>query len=192
MADSSIELVISATGPNPTQPDNFRVAHPIHLHGHYFHVVDIQFSEYDNNGRLTAGNSDIDCGGNQLCTNPSWKPSKDYSSRTGMTGRVSSKAPLKDTLLIPAGGYAVVYFKTDNPGWWFLHCHIEVHQLEGMGLIINEGGEKTIPPGGMYKCGNFSLTIDEFKEAISNVTSTLTPLRTLIILLLLVLLSLYC
>ena len=192
MANRSIELVLSATGPNPTQPDNFRVTHPIHLHGHYFHVVDIQFGEYDNNGKLTAGNSDIDCGGNQLCTNPSWKPNKDYSSRTGMTGRVSSKAPLKDTLLIPAGGYAVVYFKTDNPGWWFLHCHIEVHQLEGMGLIINEGGEKTIPPGGMYKCGNFSLTIDEFKEAISNVTLRLTPVPTLIILLLLVLLSLYC
>ena len=172
-ADRSIELVISATGPKPTQLDNFRFAHPVHLHGHYFHVVDIQFGEYDNNGRLTAGNSDIDCGGNQLCTNPSWKPNKDYSSRMEMTGRVSSKAPLKDTLLIPAGGYAVVYFKTDNPGWWFLHCHIEVHQLEGMGVIINEGGEKTAPPEGMYECGNFSLTPNEFNKAIGATTMSM-------------------
>ena len=167
-ADRSYELVISATGPNPTQPDNFRFAHPIHLHGHYFHVVDIQFGEYDNNEKLIAGNSDIDCGGDTLCVRPRWKPNKDYSSRMKMTGKISSKAPLKDTLLIPAGGYAVVYFKTDNPGWWFLHCHIEVHQLEGMGLIINEEGKKTIPPEHMYKCGNFSITPNEFKAAITN------------------------
>ena len=91
-----------------------------------------------------------------------------------MTGRVSSKAPLKDTVLIPAGGYAVVYFKTDNPGWWFLHCHIEVHQLEGMGVIINEGGNKTPPPDRMYKCGEYFLELDEFKTMIA-VTASPTP-----------------
>ncbi|XP_019856867.1 PREDICTED: laccase-1-like [Amphimedon queenslandica] len=179
-ADQSIELVISATGPNPTQLENFLFAHPIHLHGHYFHVVDIQFGTTDPvTGRLTAGNSDIDCGGDTLCVRPRWKPNRDYSTRTGVTGRVSSKAPLKDTLLIPAGGYAVVYFKTDNPGWWFLHCHIEVHQLEGMGVIINEGGFKTPPPDGMNKCGNFQLTTNEFNEAIAVTTSpTPTPTST--------------
>uniref|UniRef100_A0A1X7TUL5 Laccase n=1 Tax=Amphimedon queenslandica TaxID=400682 RepID=A0A1X7TUL5_AMPQE len=177
-ADRSIELVISATGPNYNdvnpESSNFLFAHPVHLHGHYFHVVDIQFGEYDSNGKLRAGNSDINCGGRDLCTNPSWKPGKDYSTRKEMTGRVSSKAPLKDTLLIPAGGYAVVYFKTDNPGWWFLHCHIEVHQLEGMGVIINEKGFKTPPPEGMYKCGKYSLGLDEFKAA-SAVTASPTP-----------------
>ena len=173
-ADRSIELVISAVGPNPTQLDNFLFAHPIHLHGHYFHVVDIQFGEYDNNQKLIAGNSDLNCGGDTLCVRPRWKTNRDYSTRKEMTGRVSSKAPLKDTLLIPAGGYAVVYFKTDNPGWWFLHCHIEVHQLEGMGVIINEGGFKTPPPGGMYKCGEYFLELDEFKAAIA-VTASPTP-----------------
>ena len=97
-----------------------------------------------------------------MCTNinPSWN-TKIYDNFD-----LDPSAPLKDTLLIPAGGYAVVYFKTDNPGWWFLHCHIEVHQLEGMGLIINEGGEKTPVPYKMQKCGNFSFTIDEYKKAI--------------------------
>ncbi|XP_019854010.1 PREDICTED: laccase-12-like [Amphimedon queenslandica] len=159
-ADSSIELVLSATG-SKEQRNNYAFAHPIHLHGHYFHVVEIAFGEYDDNGILIAGNDTIDCGNSYLCVRPRWKTNRDYSTRTGMA-RVSPKAPLKDTLLIPAGGYAVVYFKTDNPGWWFLHCHIEVHQLEGMGVIINERGTKTPPPDGMYKCGNFSLTIDEF------------------------------
>ena len=50
-----------------------------------------------------------------------------------------SSAPLKDTVMVPYGGYVVVYFKADNPGYWFLHCHIEVHQLEGMGVVIREG-----------------------------------------------------
>uniref|UniRef100_A0A1X7TZC2 Uncharacterized protein n=1 Tax=Amphimedon queenslandica TaxID=400682 RepID=A0A1X7TZC2_AMPQE len=181
-ANKYIELVISATGPdyddvNP-RTSKFLFAHPVHLHGHYFHVVDIRFGRTDeDSGRLTAGNSDINCGGDTLCTMPRWKPDKDYSSRTGMTSKIPSTAPLKDTLLIPAGGYAVVYFKTDNPGWWFLHCHIEVHQLEGMGVIINEKGKKTPPPDSMFECGNFSLTEGKFKAAIS-ATASPTPTLT--------------
>ena len=166
-AGRSIELVLSAIGPQPTQLNNFLFAHPVHLHGHYFHVLDIQFGTTDENtGKLTAGHSEhIDCGGDILCTVPSWKTRMDYNTRKSNEFQTKiSRAPLKDTLIIPAGGYAVVYFKADNPGWWFLHCHIEVHQLEGMGVIINEGGFKTTPPGGMSKCGNFSFTTEEFNK----------------------------
>ena len=82
VADRSYELVISATGPDydDVNPDssNFLFAHPVHLHGHYFHVVDIQFGPTDQeSGRLTAGNSDIDCGGKKQCTRPRWKPNKE-------------------------------------------------------------------------------------------------------------------
>ena len=44
----------------------------------------------------------------------------------------------KDTVIVPFGGYTVIRFIVDNPGWWFLHCHIEVHQLEGMAVVIKE------------------------------------------------------
>ena len=202
-ANKYIELVISATGPDYTdinpRTSKFLFAHPVHLHGHYFHVVDIQFGPTnEESGILRAGTTDIDCGCQSipgypmLCNNPSWKAARSSMYNHENTGKINPKAPLKDTLLIPAGGYAVVYFKTDNPGWWFLHCHIEVHQLEGMGVIINEGRTKRTPPDSMLKCGNFSLTIDEFKGIISNNTSALTPVPTLVILLLLVLLSFYC
>ena len=175
-ADRSYQLVISATGPDYTdvnpQTSKFLFAHPVHLHGHYFHVVDIQFGQTDSvTGRLTVGTQDINCGSQStpdnpmLCNNPSWNRIRMYNHEN--TSKINPKAPLKDTVLIPAGGYAVVYFKTDNPGWWFLHCHIEVHQLEGMGVIINEGGFKTPPPEDMKKCGNFRLTTDEFNEAIA-------------------------
>ena len=175
-ANKYIELVISATGPDYTVVDrdnsNFLFAHPVHLHGHYFHVVDIQFGDTnDQSGILIAGTQDINCGDQSridnpvLCNNPSWNGISSEMYNHENTGKINPKAPLKDTLLIPAGGYAVVYFKTDNPGWWFLHCHIEVHQLEGMGVIIDERGTKTTPPDGMNKCGNFSITAKAFIAA---------------------------
>ena len=168
---SSIQLVISAVGPNPRDLTNFLNAHPVHLHGHSFHVVDIQYGNYsETEETLRAGNDDIDCGGQYLCTVPQWKEDKDYA--INKTGKINSSAPLKDTLIIPAGGYAVVYFTSDNPGWWFLHCHIEVHQLEGMGVIIDEGGSKTPPPYFMQTCGDFTFTEDQYNMAIAG---TLNP-----------------
>ena len=102
--------------------------------------------------------------------NPSWKTGREFKTQTD-ENTIDPKAPLKDTLIIPAGGYAVVYFKADNPGWWFLHCHIEVHQLEGMGVIIDEGeesnGDKTVTPKEMSECGNFSYTAEKFKTQIT-------------------------
>jgi len=39
--------------------------------------------------------------------------------------------PLKDNLLIPIGGYAVIRFYTDNPGYWLAHCHQVSHLYSG-------------------------------------------------------------
>ena len=163
----SIQMVFSATGPDPTDTTNFLFAHPVHLHGHYFHVADIQFGEY-NEGRLVAGNESIDCGDSgvtNLCNVPKWNETFDYAN--GKTGKINAYSPRKDTILVPAGGYAVVYVKANNPGYWYLHCHIEVHQLEGMGVIISEGVNKaTKAPSDMIrKCGNFSLDVKGFKKA---------------------------
>ena len=171
--DSSIQMVFSAVRPDPTTSDNFLFAHPVHLHGHYFHVVDIQFGQYDANGKLTESNRNINCG-DELCNVPSWANGADYSIKK--SGKINPNSPLKDTVLIPAGGYAVVYLKANNPGYWYLHCHIEVHQLEGMGVVISQGVEKaTRPPDDLIReCGNFSLSVKDFKEARSGILPT-TP-----------------
>ena len=165
----SIQMVFSAIGPDldPTTAQNFFAAsHPIHLHGHQFHVVDIQFGEYNEDGVLTSGNDSIACGGTNVCTNPSWAEGKGYS--IGRSGKISSTAPRKDTIFIPAGGYVVVYIKSDNPGYWYLHCHIEVHQLQGMAIIINEAEDEQFPvPSGTDICGNFTWSLDEFYEALA-------------------------
>ena len=44
----------------------------------------------------------------------------------------------KDTVIVPYDGYTVIRFIADNPGWWLLHCHIEVHQSERMTVVIKE------------------------------------------------------
>jgi len=40
--------------------------------------------------------------------------------------------PMKDNLLIPVGGYAVIRIYTDNPGYWLAHCHQDTHLYMGM------------------------------------------------------------
>jgi len=50
----------------------------------------------------------------------------------------------------------VIRIRSDNPGKWFLHCHIEVHSLDGMGMVINEAPDHPLkPPKGFPSCVNF-------------------------------------
>ncbi|RMZ79532.1 hypothetical protein DV737_g3373, partial [Chaetothyriales sp. CBS 132003] len=41
--------------------------------------------------------------------------------------------PRRDVALLPASGYLVVAFITDNPGAWLVHCHIAWHISLGLG-----------------------------------------------------------
>jgi hypothetical protein len=55
-----------------------------------------------------------------------------------ITSRMVSDHIQKDTVIVPARGYVVVAFLANNPGYWFLHCHVECHLLEGMAVLIKE------------------------------------------------------
>jgi len=153
--NETVQMVFSAIGVR----DN---AHPIHLHGHTFHVVGVGYPEYNSTtGFIGNYNSDIYCDdincGNEgcdpkRCTRLSWADSfePDFS--------IDSQTVRKDTVMLPAGGYVVINFISDNPGWWFLHCHIEIHQLQGMAMIVNEISDEPLdPPRGMNKCGDFEM-----------------------------------
>ena len=186
--DKTIQLVLTAMGAY----DN---AHPIHLHGHTFHVVKIGYPDYDSKtgfldkkdgplcgterAKLSVHNRDIECGdlnscGNKCpingckpnrCTKPGWKNGRSPSMS------IDRKTIRKDTVMLPAGGYAVINFKSDNPGQWFLHCHIEVHQLEGMALIINEAQDKQKLlqlPDNLNKCGDSNLSMEQYLKLMSN------------------------
>jgi len=62
---------------------------------------------------------DINCS-NDLCYDAHWM-------REELSNITVDKPPLKDNLLIPVGGYAVIRFYTDNPGYWLAHCHQSAH-----------------------------------------------------------------
>ncbi|XP_076939763.1 laccase-7-like [Bidens hawaiensis] len=56
----------------------------------------------------------------------------------------------RNTLGVPVGGWAVIRFRANNPGVWFIHCHLEVHLPWGLGtaFLVENGGtpDSTLPP----------------------------------------------
>uniref|UniRef100_A0A803M5B3 Laccase n=1 Tax=Chenopodium quinoa TaxID=63459 RepID=A0A803M5B3_CHEQI len=42
--------------------------------------------------------------------------------------------PERNTVGVPTGGWTSIRFRVDNPGVWFMHCHLELHT--GWGLKI--------------------------------------------------------
>ena len=84
-------------------------------------------------------------------------------------GRVNTLAIQKDTVVVPAGGYVVVAIRADNPGYWFLHCHIEGHTSGGMIATLQEysSDQHWLPPDGINEHGNFEWTIRQYKAHIA-------------------------
>jgi len=109
-----------------------REAHSWHLHGHKFAVLGVGFPDYV---------TDCDV---VFCRN---KKNEGWWGRDGMPPGIldPEKAPLKDTVHVPPGGWVVIQFKADNPGWWFLHCQRLLHFHDGMGLLLIEGDSTDFP-----------------------------------------------
>ncbi|KAL3750847.1 hypothetical protein ACJRO7_011783 [Eucalyptus globulus] len=104
--------------------------HPLHLHGFNFFVVGQRF-----------GNSD---------------PNKDPAN----FNVVDPKTRLKIwdvTMGVPSGGWVATRFLADNPGVWFMHCHLEVHSSWGMKMawLVLDGklpNQKLLPPPADLPC----------------------------------------
>ncbi|XP_061339643.1 laccase-7-like [Gastrolobium bilobum] len=64
----------------------------------------------------------------------------------------------RNTIAVPAGGWAVIRFQADNPGVWFVHCHVEDHMLWGLNTAFEvENGPTPStslppPPPDLPKC----------------------------------------
>ncbi|CAA6669435.1 unnamed protein product [Spirodela intermedia] len=43
---------------------------------------------------------------------------------------------VRNTIAVPAGGWAVIRFVANNPGVWFMHCHIDAHMPWGLGMVF--------------------------------------------------------
>ena len=40
-------------------------------------------------------------------------------------------------LTIENSGFVIVRFKADNPGLWFMHCHLFSHMRKGQALVLD-------------------------------------------------------
>ncbi|KAI9290521.1 Cupredoxin, partial [Neoconidiobolus thromboides FSU 785] len=135
--------------------------HPWHLHGHSFFVVghgsDVYnpevdgkaidagiassnkipiyrdtFTQYANNIQVAARSAT-----NQLSDTFGVKVNNQNSNENLANVR-NSRIIQTD---IPCGWYAI-RFKADNPGSWFMHCHITAHLTMGKQVVINESPRK--------------------------------------------------
>ncbi|KAK7339802.1 hypothetical protein VNO77_20487 [Canavalia gladiata] len=57
----------------------------------------------------------------------------------------------RNTVGVPSGGWTAIRFLADNPGVWFMHCHLEVHTSWGlkMAWVVLDGklpNQKLLPP----------------------------------------------
>jgi FtsP/CotA-like multicopper oxidase with cupredoxin domain len=113
--------------------------HSIHIHGHYFQVLKMGYGIHnETTGAFVGMSKDIACAsGDPFCANATWA---DKTWSQNLPGQ--KKAPMvKDTILVPSGGYVVTRFKADNPGMWIMHCHQELHLADGMAMVFVEASD---------------------------------------------------
>ncbi|KAK2978609.1 hypothetical protein RJ640_006728 [Escallonia rubra] len=55
--------------------------------------------------------------------------------------------PEMNTVGVPTSGWAAIRFKADNPGVWFMHCHLEKHASWGMETVVIVRNGKTEATG---------------------------------------------
>ncbi|KAI3772304.1 hypothetical protein L6452_03486 [Arctium lappa] len=83
-------------------------------------------------------------------------PSKNCSSNE--TYRLRVKPEKTNTVGVPSGGWVAIRFQADNPGVWFMHCHIEIHLTWGlrMAWVVMDGKLENQklppPPSDLPKC----------------------------------------
>ncbi|KAL7275104.1 hypothetical protein RUND412_001980 [Rhizina undulata] len=81
----------------------------------------------------------------------------------------------RDVAMLPASGYLVIAFLTNNPGIWLMHCHIAWHISEGLALQFVERASDilstiTIDSSWNYTCTSWDSYYDG-KEVYMQVDS---------------------
>ncbi|GAB2279554.1 Laccase-11 [Dionaea muscipula] len=66
--------------------------------------------------------------------------------------------PERNTVGVPTGGWTAIRFRADNPGVWFLHCHLELHTGWGLktAFVVEDGPSRDLtilpPPKDLPPC----------------------------------------
>jgi FtsP/CotA-like multicopper oxidase with cupredoxin domain len=159
--NATVRLVFSALG------EERNSTHSPHIHGHSVHVLKVGYGEYSSvNGSLIAASQDLTCtrqdpDDNMRCPHPRFRSSDVKFSLDRSTVR-------KDTFILPAGGYVVVQFRANNPGFWFINGDVELYYRQGFSLVIREAVDKIKkPPKEMETCDPaFLWDIHDFMSAL--------------------------
>lgn len=139
--NASVELILVDEG------YRYDANHPFHLHGQGFRVVAME--RIKPSGIKVEEIQELD--------------------RQGQIVRRLKGAPMKDTITVPDGGFTIVRFVADNPGWWLFHCHIEFHIEVGMALVFKVGDVsqmKTVPKN-FPMCSNYMPKMGEERNESS-------------------------
>ncbi|WVZ08333.1 hypothetical protein V8G54_021679 [Vigna mungo] len=59
-----------------------------------------------------------------------------FNSTTDSTKFNLVNPQLRNTIAVPVGGWAVIRFQANNPGVWFVHCHVEDHVPWGLDMAF--------------------------------------------------------
>ena len=167
--NATVRVVISAIG------EERNATHPMHFHGHSVHVLKVGYGVYSTeNGSLLASSRDLTCidGDDSKTLDQNRCPNARFRDPDTKFS-VDEYAVRKDTIIVPTGGYVVLQFRANNPGFWFLHCHVELHQREGMALVMREAVDRmNSAPKEMETCVNFVWDIAAFNASLSNATQS--------------------
>lgn len=94
------------------------------------------------------------------------------------------KVPMRrDTLFVQPNGNFVIRYRSDNPGVWLFHCHIEWHMVQGLvativeapeeihGLDIPEDHLNVCKAGSIATLGNAAANTDDVLDLTGENTS---------------------
>lgn len=127
--------------------------HPFHLHGTQFQVV----------------HKSMDVTSDDPTVNPPFVEGKANPMR-------------RDTVTVPSGGSATLRFRADNPGAWFLHCHIDWHLSSGLAAIILQAPEivaqnQTLPSEIASQCAALGMPTSGNAGGVMNSVTNFGTLR---------------
>ena len=97
-------------------------------------MTKIGYPPYDESGAIVGMNPNL----TQPEADPTCGPAHWTNGERPSDIVVDRRTVRKDVIIVPAGGYVVIEVLADNPGWWFLHCHIDAHSSNGMAIAISE------------------------------------------------------